>query len=66
MKKTYITPKVEIVSTFSETICQIITGSDGHKKDSGGFTSDESIGYGGESDGDDFAKNYNAWSTWDE
>ena len=66
MKKTYITPKAEIVSAFSESICQMVTGSDGHKNDNGDYSPEESIGWGGESSGEDFAKNHNAWSTWDE
>ncbi len=66
MKKTYITPKVEIVSAFSEAICQMVTGSDGHHKDNGDYGTEEPIGWGGNSDGDDFAKRHNAWSTWDD
>lgn len=44
----------------------MVTGSDGHKNDNGDYSPEESIGWGGESSGEDFAKNHNAWSTWDE
>lgn len=66
MKKNYITPTTSIVKLASENLCQIITGSDGHKKPDGSYESDEHIPSGGNSDGEDFAKHYDVWSTWDE
>lgn len=65
MKKQYITPATTIVALASENLCQLVTGSDGHNGPDGPET-DEHIGSGGDSDGDDFAKRYDAWSSWDD
>lgn len=66
MKKQYITPSTQLVTLASGSICQMVTGSDGHKRPDGYFKSDEHIGFYGDSDGDDFAKGYDAWSSWDD
>lgn len=62
MKKVYISPTTSVVILASESL--MLNGSDGHRSGED-FVSDESIGNGGESDGDDFAKRYDAWTTWD-
>lgn len=66
MKKQYIIPSTLLVTLASGNICQMVTGSEGHKGTDGEFVSDEHIGSGGESDGEDFAKGYDAWSSWDD
>ena len=65
MKKKYTTPSTAVTLLAHEDVCLIIKGSDGHLTDDG-YQKDEGIDYGGESDGEDFAKHYEAWSTWDE
>lgn len=64
MKKQYITPSTDIIFLASEDICQVITGSDGHND--GKFVPEEHIGSAGDIDGEDFAKRYDAWSSWDD
>lgn len=64
MKKQYIIPSTDIIFLASEDICQVITGSDGHMD--GEYKPDEHIGSGGDIDGEDFAKRYDAWSSWDD
>ena len=65
MKRKYITPKTEVITIMSESM--MINASDGHLQPGDKtFASDEPISYGGESDGDDFAKRYNAWDQWEE
>ena len=67
MKKKYSTPITTMVFLASEDLCQMmLTGSDGHINAQGEHERDETIDYGGESDGEDFAKHYDIWSTWDE
>ncbi len=65
MRKTYIIPKTTVLGIKIESICGIV-GSDGHHSADEPFEHDENIGYGGESNGEDFAKRYDAWSTWDD
>lgn len=66
MKKQYITPSTRLVTLASGSICQMVTGSDGHKGSNGEYESEEHIDFGGDSNGDDFAKRYDAWSSWDD
>lgn len=66
MKKKYITPKTVAISAYSESICQgLVMGSDQHHSQDGDET-EEIIPSGGSKDGEDFAKGYDAWTTWDE
>lgn len=66
MKKQYIIPSTDIIFLASEDICQVVTGSDGHKGQDDKYIPDEHIGSGGDSNGEDFAKHYDAWSSWDD
>lgn len=66
MKKQYIIPSTNVIFLASEDICQVVTGSDGHNGTDGEYVPEEHIGSGGDSDGEDFAKHYDAWSSWDD
>lgn len=68
MKKKYTTPITTMLSLASEGLCQMmLTGSDGFLNAQGEHQREETIGFDNrESIDEDFAKHYDAWSTWDE